>query len=92
MFDNEKCAIIFIDCDLMNPSIIALEFIKPILQIGSIIILDDYFSYKGSHKAGVARAFNEFVKTFGFSIRQVFTYGMGGSVYIISSMPKWNYL
>ena len=45
--NNDKCAVIFIDCDLMNPAYIALNFIKPILQQGSIIIIDDYFSYRG---------------------------------------------
>jgi hypothetical protein len=51
-------------------------------------MLDDFFSYKGSERAGVARAFNEFIKRSGFSVRQVFTYGMGGSVYVISSLSK----
>lgn len=87
-FGIRKARIIFIDSDTYSSAKEALAFCCTIVQQGTFIILDDYFSYKGSYKAGVARAFNEFVKTFGFSVRQVFTYGMGGSVYIISSMPK----
>jgi hypothetical protein len=87
MFDNEKCAIIFIDCDLMNPSIIALEFIKPILQIGSIIILDDYWSYKANPTLGVAGAFNKFLNdNENIKVRRYFDYGIGGTSFIIENL------
>ena len=55
------CNCIFIDTDLMNPSKIALDFIKPILQQGSIIILDDYFAYKGNSNKGTAGALKNFL-------------------------------
>jgi len=53
----DKCAVIFIDCDLMSPALVALEFIGPILQEGSVIVLDDFWAYKGNPKLGTCGAF-----------------------------------
>lgn len=87
LYTNEKCAIIFIDCDLMNPSTIALNFIKPILQIGSIIILDDYWSYKANINLGVAGAFNKFLnENTNIKVRKYFDYGIGGTSFIIENI------
>ena len=87
MFEKEKCAIIFIDCDLMNPSIIALNFINPILQIGSIIILDDYWSYKANPSLGVAGAFNKFLNdNENIKVKRYFDYGIGGTSFIIENL------
>ena len=87
LFENEKGAIIFIDCDLMNPSIIALNFIKPILQIGSIIILDDYWSYKANPSLGVAGAFNKFLNdNENIKVKRYFDYGIGGTSFIIENL------
>ena len=78
-----KTRILFIDSDTYSSSIEALLFCVPTIQEGTIIILDDYFSYKGSESHGVARAFSEFVKKGNFKTRRIFDYGMGGCVFII---------
>jgi O-methyltransferase len=80
----EKSRIIFIDCDTYSSSREALTFCQPTVQLGTFIILDDYFSFCGSMDLGVARAFNEFVEQCNLKVRHVFAYGMGGAVYIIS--------
>jgi len=82
-YSIEKARIIFIDSDTYSSASEALKFCRPIVQLGTFIILDDYFSYKGSTKNGVKKAFDEFVKNGNFSIRKVFDYGMGGVVYLI---------
>lgn len=79
-----KTRILFIDSDTYASSIDALRFCIPTMQEGSIIILDDYFSYRGSEKHGVARAFNEFMEEGNFKTRRMFDYGLGGAVFIIS--------
>ena len=43
---SEKCAIAFIDCDLLNPAHLSLSYLKPILQLGSILIIDDFWLIK----------------------------------------------
>ena len=81
-FNINKARIIFIDLDLYEPSSQALLFCKDLIQEGTIIILDDYFSYKGSLKKGVARAFEEFKEDTKFRFREIMSYGMGGKIFI----------
>lgn len=80
----ERSRIIFIDSDTYSSAAEALAFCMPTVQEGTFVVLDDYFSYKGSEAKGVARAFAEFIEQGRFAVRHVFTYGMGGAVYIIS--------
>ena len=84
----ENARIVFIDSDTYSSSADALNFIKDICQIGTYIILDDFYSYKGSKKAGVYRAFNEFLKDIPFKERHVFNYGMGGAIFILSERDE----
>jgi O-methyltransferase len=79
-----KSRIIFIDSDTYSSANEALTFCIPTLQEGTFIVLDDYYSYRGSEVKGVARAFNEFVAQAGVNVRHVFNYGMGGAVYVVS--------
>lgn len=80
----EKSRIIFIDSDTYSSANEALTFCIPTLQLGTFIVLDDYYSYRASELRGVARAFSEFVCRSGIKVRPVFSYGMGGVVYVIS--------
>jgi O-methyltransferase len=83
-----KARIIFIDSDTYSSARDALAFSLPTVQAGTFIVLDDYYSYKGSSERGVAAAFSEFLAAGPFEARHVFTYGMGGSVYVISKINK----
>jgi hypothetical protein len=84
---ESKCAIAFIDCDLMHPTIIALNFIKPILQKGTILIIDDYWAYRGSQKQGTCGGLNDFLKNnSGINIRPYMNYGHGGMSFIIEDI------
>tara|TARA_B100001248_G_C27383724_1_gene458501 strand:+ start:671 stop:1384 length:714 start_codon:yes stop_codon:yes gene_type:complete len=80
----EKAKIIFIDSDTYSSSRLALNFCKSLLQNGTFIILDDFFSYKGNIKKGVSKAFYEFIKKSKYNERKVFTYGMGGVVFVLN--------
>jgi hypothetical protein len=80
----EKSRIIFIDSDTYSSANEALTFCIPTLQEGTYIILDDYFSYRGSDGRGVKRAFSEFIALSNIKVRHVFTYGLGGVVYVVS--------
>ncbi len=81
-----RSKIIFIDSDTYKSAIAALVFVLPTIQEGSYIILDDYFSYKGSQTRGVARAFTEFLEEGKFTARHVLNYGMGGVAFVISGI------
>ena len=87
IYGHDKCAIIFIDCDLMNPSIVALNYVKPIIQEGTIIILDDYFAYKGKEDLGTCGAINHFLeKNPNIKVREFANYGYGGKSFIVNSV------
>jgi O-methyltransferase len=82
----KKARIIFVDSDTYSSSSEALIFCETIVQLGTFIILDDYYSYKGSNMKGVTKAFDEFINSTGIKVRRVFTYGMGGTVFVVSEV------
>ena len=81
----QKARIIFIDLDIYTPSIQALLFCKDLIQEGTVLIIDDFFSYRGSLNNGSARAFNEFKELTNYKFREISSYGMGGKIFICSS-------
>lgn len=81
-----KARVVLIDCDLKDPARLCLEYIGPTLQPGTILIMDDFFSYKGDGKKGLAGAFAEFCASNPHHVwRKVFDYGYGGVAYVLSS-------
>lgn len=55
-----KAAMIYIDCDLYRSTVPVLEFIRPFLQPGTIIVFDDWFCFYGDPLRGEQRAWSEF--------------------------------
>ena len=81
-----KGRIIFIDCDLKKPAETVFKFIAPIIQQGTILILDDYFSYYGDINKGIAGAYEAFKKVYPHMLwRRIYDYGYGGSAFICCS-------
>ena len=75
--------IAFIDSDTYSSSKCAFDFIKNNVKSGTHIILDDFYSYNGDPKKGVALAFYEFLKITEFEYRKILDYGMGGIVVVL---------
>lgn len=87
LYGDRKCAVIFIDCDLMHPALVSLNYVQPILQAGSIIILDDYFAYKGNSDMGTAGALKQFLTSNpAITVREFGDYGYGGKAFIVTSI------
>ena len=80
--------IIFIDSDTYSSAKEAFDFSASLIQIGTYLILDDFFSYNGRNDMGVAKAFWEFKEKYYFDFREVFTYGMGGKVFVVSKITN----
>jgi O-methyltransferase len=81
----QAVAVALIDCDLGTPAGLALDFIGPALQNGSVLILDDYFAYRGSDQAGVAGAFARFqAASPHLRFRRLFDYGHGGQAFVLA--------
>ena len=79
----DKAAVIMIDCDTFGAAATCLRFCESTIQEGTILILDDFFSYKGHQQKGVYGAFVAWTNRFkDFQFRPVSEYGMGGVVYM----------
>ena len=82
----QAIAVALIDCDLGTPAQLALDFMRPALQNGSVLILDDYFAYRGSQIDGVAGAFERFkAANPALRFRRLFDYGHGGQGFVVAA-------
>ncbi len=57
----KKAAVIWIDCDLYESTVPALNFITEYVQNGTIICFDDWYNFKADPNRGECRAFNEWL-------------------------------
>ena len=83
----DKARVILIDCDLQEPARLALEFVRPSIQEGTVIIFDDYNYFKGNRKKGEYAAFKEFKDNYPeISFRRVFDSGYNGRAFIACNL------
>ena len=59
--DKGPCLIAHVDCDLYSSSRDVFAFLDPIVTTGTWLLLDDYWTYRGSPKHGQRRAFEEWM-------------------------------
>jgi len=57
----EKAAFVNVDCDLYESTVTVLEFVTPLLQTGTVLYFDDWFSQRGSMNHGEALAAAEWL-------------------------------
>lgn len=82
-----RSRIIMIDCDLKESTTLALNFSKPSLQEGTIIIFDDFNFYKGNRDKGEYCAFQSFKnQNPSIKFRRLFDYGIGGRAFIVANL------
>ena len=81
--EENKIALVCVDCDLHESAVPVFDFIEPLLQEGSIIYIDDLFAgYRGSPAKGVARAFLDFQGRSSWRIVRHLDVGWWGRSYI----------
>ena len=86
-YEIDKARVILIDCDLKDSTLLALNFLKNVLQIGTIIMFDDFIFYKGDESKGEYAAFEEFKKQNpNIKFRHAFDYGYGSKAFIVSNL------
>ena len=74
----DKARVVLIDCDLKESTLLALEFIRPSIQEGTIILFDDYIWFKGINKKSEYSAFNDFKNKYPeILFREAFDYRYG---------------
>jgi O-methyltransferase len=54
-------AVIWVDCDLYESTVPVLDFITSYLQNGTLLIFDDWFSFRGNPNRGERKAFTEWM-------------------------------
>ncbi len=62
-YKMRKAAVVWIDCDLYHSTKTVLAFLTPLLQDGTILIFDDWYSFRGNPDLGEQRAMTEWSKT-----------------------------
>ena len=55
-----KAAVVYVDCDLYASAVDVLAFVKDYLQLGTIIVFDDWNCFYGDPNRGERLAFREF--------------------------------
>lgn len=60
-FAPKKAAVIYIDCDLYTSTVSVLRWIPSFLQVGTIIVFDDWNCFNADPDRGERRAWREFV-------------------------------
>jgi len=82
-----KARIIMIDCDLKESTILALNFVKTLLQEGTIIIFDDFNFFKGNENKGEFGAFKDFKEQNpNIKFRRIFDYGYSGRAFVVANI------
>ena len=62
-FEMRRASIIHIDCDLYESTTTVLDFIRPLITDGTVLIFDDWFCFRGNPNLGEQRAFREWAES-----------------------------
>ena len=80
----KSASIIMIDCDLYESAKIVLDFITDLVIDGTVIIFDDWFSYRGNPNFGERRACQEWLnKNSNFSLTEFARWGITQNSFIV---------
>lgn len=61
LFKNRKIAMIYIDCDIYESAIPIFDFITSGLQVGTVLVIDDWVRHHAHPNHGIQRAYNEWL-------------------------------
>jgi len=82
---NKKAAIIYMDCDLYEPSICALDFMADLITDGTVLIFDNWFYFKGNPNKGERKAFYEWSqRNKNKTVTDFYNFGWHGHSFIIN--------
>ncbi len=57
----KPASVVLLDCDYYSSTVTALEWMDPYIQVGTILLFDDWFSYGESNELGQQKAYQEFL-------------------------------
>ena len=80
----QPAAIVNIDSDLYMSACDALEIVKPKLQQGTILMMDDWNCFRADNNQGERRALREFLeKNSNIETEKYFSYSFAGQAFIV---------
>lgn len=82
--DKKSAALIYIDCDLYESTVPVLDFILSLLQTGTVLAFDDFYSHNGDPDRGGQLALREFIQSNSdIEIIDYLNFGWHGKSFII---------
>lgn len=66
----------------------ALNAIKQNIDIGTILLFDDYNAFSGNQEKGQRKALNEFIKQSNFVIEKLYHYHNSGQAFLLVGKNK----
>ena len=84
MCEERKASMVTIDCDLYESALPIFGIIDKILQEGTILYIDDYFTgYKGNPTKGVSKALKDWESETGWMLEPYRDIGWAGKSYVV---------
>lgn len=85
----KNAALVLIDCDFYESTALVLDFILPYLQTGTVLVLDDFYLYKGDPECGEQLALREFLRKHPeIELVDYLTFGWHGRSFIVKKHEK----
>lgn len=83
-----KVGVVHIDVDLYTSAIEVLEFIKPLMVVGTVLLFDDWYCFPPGSNKGEVKAVNEFMKAHpSFKIEEWKAYSTFGKSFFVTALP-----
>ncbi|MFO0497448.1 MAG: TylF/MycF/NovP-related O-methyltransferase, partial [Betaproteobacteria bacterium] len=79
---SPKIAIVNIDCDLKSSTVDALAAIRDRLQVGCVLMFDDFNAFCADNSQGERRAFRDFCNDVRFKFEPWFSYHYAGQAFL----------
>lgn len=79
---KNKAAIINIDSDIYESAKSALQICSSLLQVGSVVLFDDYNAFCADNRKGERRAFREFQEVSEYRFEKWFSYHYSGQAFL----------
>ena len=84
LYFGQKASLINIDCDLYESAVPVFNHIESLIQEGTILYIDDYFTgYKGNPLKGVSLALNEWSEVSNWKLEKYRDVGYAGRSYVL---------